>query len=93
MRRQCVIPPTVKSHPEEEEEEDVTSAVTEHLVKTVLDQGKHVGGTFQGESIWKWEVEEWLECWAMVMLSNGCWAMVVDQFLHRCIISSIISIV
>ena len=46
MRRQCVIPPTVKSHPEEEEEEDVTSAVTEHLVKTVLDQGKHVGGTF-----------------------------------------------
>ena len=41
MRRQCVIPPTVKSHPDEEEEEDVTSAVTEHLVKTVLDQGKH----------------------------------------------------
>ena len=31
----------MKSHPDEEEEEDVTSAVTEHLVKTVLDQGKH----------------------------------------------------
>mgnify|MGYP001185754296 CR=1 FL=1 len=47
MRRQCVVPPIVKSvnndggemGTDEEEDMDVTSAVTEHLVKTVLDQG------------------------------------------------------
>ena len=53
MRRQCVIPPTVKSHPDEEEEEDVTSAVTEHLVKTVLDQGKHWLLVQTSKEIWK----------------------------------------
>jgi DNA polymerase epsilon subunit 2 len=47
MRRQCVVPPIVKTTVNaeneggdgEEDDVDVTSAVTEHLVKTVLDQG------------------------------------------------------
>jgi hypothetical protein len=73
MRRQCVIPPTVKSHPDEEEEEDVTSAVTEHLVKTVLDQGKHWLLVQTSREIWKGGVEEGWEMLGTVLL--GQWLM------------------
>ena len=73
MRRQCVIPPTVKNHPDEEEEEDVTSAVTEHLVKTVLDQGKHWLLVQTSREIWKGGVEEGWEMLGTVLL--GQWLM------------------